>query len=322
MVLMNQIETIGVDLGGTKLAVGVVDGQPNTVWDNEVPSTGYSQEAVIDLLAEQINLAHGARPDARAAGVGIPATIDYSTGYAVSTVNLDLENLPVRDMLCEKVGLPAFIDNDANVAMLAEVLYGAAKGARGAIMMTLGTGIGGGVFLDGEIFRGSSGAAAELGHTVVDIDGPRCQGNCPGRGCIECYASGTAIGRQGREAAETHPESALGQLLAEGREIGGREVTEAARQGDDAAVGVINTVGHYLGNAIVSLCNVFQPEVVVLGGGAMAMGELILEPVRKELQARGLRPNRDATVVAAKLGPAAGMIGAAALARIELEKSA
>ena len=321
MVLVNRIETIGADLGGTKLAVGVVDGQPKALWENEVPSAGYSQEAVIDLLAEQINLAHEARPDSRAAGVGIPATMDYRTGYAVSTVNLDLEDLPVRDLLTERIGMPAFIDNDANVAMLAEVLFGAAKGASDAIMMTLGTGIGGGVWLDGEIFRGSSGAGAELGHTVVDVDGPRCQGNCPGRGCIECFASGTAIGRQGREAAEANPDSALGRLLAEGQEIGGREVTTAARQGDDAAVGVINTVGHYLGNAIVSLCNVFQPEVVVLGGGAMAMGELILEPVRKELAARGLRPNREAKVVAAELGPAAGMIGAAALARIELERN-
>jgi glucokinase len=318
---MNQIETIGADLGGTKLAVGVVDGRPETVWDREVPSSGYSQGAVIDLLAEQINLAHEARPDARAAGVGIPATINYDTGYAVSTVNLDLADLPVRDMLTERVGLPAVIDNDANVAMLAEALYGAARGSRHALMMTLGTGIGGGIWLDGRIFRGASGAGAELGHTVVDTDGPRCQGNCPGRGCIECFASGTAIGRQGREAAEADPESLLGRMLAGGREIGGREVTEAARQGDDAAVGVINTVGRYLGNAIVSLCNVFQPEVVVLGGGAMAMGELILEPVRKELKARGLRPNRDAKVVAAELGPAAGMIGAAALARIELERN-
>lgn len=175
MVLMNQIETIGADLGGTKLAVGVVDGQPKTVWNNEVPSIGYSQEAVIDLLAEQINLAHEARPDSRAAGIGIPATIDFERGYAVSTVNLDLADLPVRELVTERVGLPVVIDNDANVAMLAEALFGAAKGARNAIMMTLGTGIGGGVWLNGEIFRGSSGAGAELGHTVVDIDGPRCR---------------------------------------------------------------------------------------------------------------------------------------------------
>ncbi|MGB0119386.1 MAG: ROK family protein [Solirubrobacterales bacterium] len=317
---MNRIETIGADLGGTKLAVGVVDGQPETLWQNEVPSKGYSQEAVIDLLAEQINLAHSARPDARAVGVGIPATLDFERGYAVSTANLNLEDLPVRDLLTEKVKLPSFIDNDANLAMLAEALYGAAKGTEHALMMTLGTGIGGGIWLNGEIYRGSNGAGAELGHTVVDINGPECHGNCPGRGCIEAFASGTAIGRQGNEAAEKEPDSALGRILASGREVTGKDVTAAATQGDDTAVGVINTVGYYLGNAIVSLTNVFQPEVVVLGGGAMAMGDLILEPVRKVLLERGLRPNHDAKVVAAELGPAAGMIGAAALARIELEK--
>lgn len=316
---MNRIETIGADLGGTKLAVGVVDDQPDILWDNEVPSKGYSQEAVIDLLAEQINLAHEARPDARAIGVGVPATIDFDRGHAVSTVNLDLEDLAIRDLLADRVGLPVVIDNDANLAMLAEALFGAAKGARNALMLTLGTGIGGGIWINGEIFRGSTGAGAELGHTVVDIDGPRCQGNCPGRGCIEIYASGTAIGRQGQEAAGLFPDSILGRLAATGQAIGGREVTAAAKQGDDAALGVINTVGHYLGNAIVSLTNIFQPEVVVLGGGAMATGELILEPVRKEVKQRGIRPNNQARIVAASLGPAAGMIGAAALARITIE---
>ncbi|MDQ2699809.1 MAG: ROK family protein, partial [Actinomycetota bacterium] len=246
-------------------------------------------------------------------------TMNYRTGYAVSTVNLDLEDLPVRDLLTERIGMPAFIDNDANVAMLAEAMFGAAKGARNALMLTLGTGIGGGIWIDGKVYRGSTGAAAELGHTVVDIDGPRCQGNCRGRGCIEAFASGTAIARQGNEAATEHPGSALGRLAAAGRMITGKEVTEAARGGDDAAIGVINSVGHYLGNAIVSLTNVFQPEVVVLGGGAMAMGELILEPVRKEIRARALRPNDEVEVVAAGLGPQAGMIGAAAMARIEMD---
>lgn len=319
MVLMNRIETIGADLGGTKLAVGVVDGQPKTVWNNEVPSKGYSQDAVIDLLAEQINQARAACPEASAVGIGVPATIDFESGHAVSTVNLDLEDLPIRDLLTERVGLPTVVDNDANVAMLAEALYGAARGTRNALMLTLGTGIGGGIWIDGKIFRGSTGAGAELGHTVVNIDGPKCQGNCPGRGCIEVYASGTSIGRQGREAATEFPDSQLGRLAAGGQKIGGREVTVAAQGGDDAALAVINTVGHYLGNAIVSLTNIFQPEVVVLGGGAMAMGELILEPVRKEIKVRALRPNNRVEVVAAKLGPAAGVIGAAALARIELE---
>ena len=319
---MNQVETIGADLGGTKLAVGVVGDGPETVFGSEVSSRGYSQEAVIDLLGDQIGEARKARPAAVAAGVGIPATLDFEAGHAISTVNLDLADVPVREMLTERVGLPTVIDNDANTAMLAEALYGAARGTRYALMLTLGTGIGGGIWLGGEIYRGAHGAGAELGHVVVEIDGPRCQGNCPGYGCVETFASGTAIGRQGREAAEREPDSALGLLAASGQEITAREVAAAARGGDRAAVGLVETVGHYLGTALVSLVNIFEPEVIVLGGGVMRMDDLLLEPVRLELRQRALPPMNRTDVVAAELGPEAGMIGAAALARIEFGKEA
>ncbi len=319
---MNQVETIGVDLGGTKLAVGVVGDGPEAVFSSEVSSGGYSQEAVIDLLGDQIDEARANRPGAVAAGVGIPATLDFESGHAISTVNLDLADLPVREMLTERVGMPVVIDNDANTAMLAEALYGAARGSRYALMLTLGTGIGGGIWLDGEIYRGARGAGAELGHVVVEIDGPRCQGNCPGYGCVETFASGTAIGRQGQEAAAREPDSALGLLAAAGQEITAREVASAARGGDRAATGVVGKAGHYLGTALVSLVNIFEPEVIVLGGGVMRMGDLLLEPVRRELESRALPPMNRTKVVAAELGPEAGMVGAAALARIELEKGA
>lgn len=319
---MNQVETIGADLGGTKLAVGVVGDGPETVFGSEVSSRGYSQEAVIDLLGDQIGEARKARPAAVAAGVGIPATLDFEAGHAISTVNLDLADVPVREMLTERLGLPTVIDNDANTAMLAEALYGAARGTRYALMLTLGTGIGGGIWLGGEIYRGAHGAGAELGHVVVEIDGPRCQGNCPGYGCVETFASGTAIGRQGREAAEREPDSALGLLAAAGQEITAREVAAAARGGDRAAVGLVEKVGHYLGTALVSLVNIFEPEVIVLGGGVMRMDDLLLEPVRRELRQRALPPMNRTDVVAAELGPEAGMIGAAALARIEFGKEA
>ncbi|MFA9399509.1 MAG: ROK family protein [Acidobacteriota bacterium] len=317
---MNQVETIGADLGGTKLAVGVVGDGPETVFGSEVSSRGYSQEAVIDLLGDQIGEAREARPAAVAAGVGIPATLDFEAGHAISTVNLDLADVPVREMLTERLGLPTVIDNDANTAMLAEALYGAARGTRHALMLTLGTGIGGGIWLGGEIYRGAHGAGAELGHVVVEIDGPRCQGNCPGYGCVETFASGTAIGRQGREVAEREPDSALGLLAAAGQEITAREVAAAARGGDRAAVGLVEKVGHYLGTALVSLVNIFEPEVIVLGGGVMRMDDLLLEPVRRELRQRALPPMNRTDVVAAELGPEAGMIGAAALARIEFGK--
>ncbi len=316
---MTQVESIGADLGGTKLAVGVVDGRPEALWEEEVPSRGYSQEKVVDLLTTQINKAHEARPGASSVGIGIPATIDRESGHAISTVNLDLEDLPIRDMVSEGVKLPVAIDNDGNLAMLAEALYGAARGTRHALLLTIGTGIGGGIWLDGEIYRGSTGAGAELGHLVVEIDGHPCQGNCPNRGCVEAMASGTAIGRHGREAAEREPDSLLGQRLAAGETIDAKAVNEAATKGDEAALGAIDLAGHYLGQALVGLANVFQPEVIVLGGGAIAFGELLIAPARREVEKYALNPMNSTRVVAAELGPAAGMIGAAAYGRMEAE---
>jgi glucokinase len=311
--------TVGLDLGGTKLASGVVDPEGSVIWSDQVSSKGYSQEAVIDLLADGIERARSEAPDADHIGVGIPATIDFARGRAISTVNLGLEDLPVRDLLEERTGATVWLDNDGNLAMLAEAVHGAAKGARDAITLTIGTGIGGGIWLDGRIYRGSTGAGAELGHMVVDFDGPPCQGNCPGRGCVETLASGTAIAREGSEAALANPDSVLGEMIGKSGELTAEQVHRAAVEGDEVAIGVIETAGRYLGAALVSLVNLFEPEVVVVGGGAMAMGELLLGPARQEVRDRALKPMRETPVVPAVLGPDAGMIGAATLARIEAE---
>jgi glucokinase len=311
--------TVGLDLGGTKLASGVVDPEGSVIWSDQVSSKGYSQEAVIDLLADGIERARSEAPDADHIGVGIPATIDFARGRAISTVNLGLEDLPVRDLLEERTGATVWLDNDGNLAMLAEAVHGAAKGARDAITLTIGTGIGGGIWLDGRIYRGSTGAGAELGHMVIDFDGPPCQGNCPGRGCVETLASGTAIAREGSEAALANPDSVLGEMIGKSGELTAEQVHRAAVEGDEVAIGVIETAGRYLGAALVSLVNLFEPEVVVVGGGAMAMGELLLGPARQEVRDRALKPMRETPVVPAVLGPDAGMIGAATLARIEAE---
>lgn len=316
---MTQVESIGADLGGTKLAVGVIDGGAETLWKDEVPSKGYSQLDVVNLLAGQIDKAHSAHRSAASVGVGIPARLDYETGHAIGTVNLDLEDLPIRELLSEKTRLPVAVDNDGNLAMLAEALYGAARGAEHALLLTIGTGIGGGIWLNGEIYRGSSGAGAELGHVVVEIDGHPCNRNCPNRGCVEAMASGTAIGRLGREAAEREPDSLLGRRLAAGETIDAKVVNEAAVAGDEAALGAVNLAGRYLGQALVSLGNIFQPEVIVLGGGAIAFGELLIAPARREVEQFALSPMNRTRVVAAELGPAAGMIGAAAFGRMEAE---
>ena len=215
---MSAGEIIGVDLGGTKMLVGVLDADSKVLWESREASTGQSEEQLVELLVREIEEAQGERPGAAAVGLGIPATIDHDKGIAVSAVNLPLENLPIRDLVGGRTGLPVFVDNDATVAGLAEHLYGAARGAENAVMLTIGTGIGGGLILGGEIYRGSTGAGAELGHTVIEIDGPPCQGNCPGRGCVETLASGTALGREGRAAAEREPGFGPGQNVRRRRD--------------------------------------------------------------------------------------------------------
>lgn len=314
-------EVIGVDLGGTKMLLGVLGPDAKVLWESREASTGQSEDELVELLVREVAEAREKRPDAEAVGLGIPATIRHADGFAISAVNLPLEDVPIRDLIAERGGLPTFVDNDANVAALAEHLYGAAKGAEYAVMLTIGTGIGGGLILAGELYRGASGAGAELGHTVIEIDGPACQGNCPGHGCVETFASGTALGREGRAAAEREPDSLLGAMLAQGEEIDGKAVTEAALSGDETARGVFDLVGSRLGVALTSFANIFEPEVFVIGGGVIAAGDLLLDPARRELERRALPPMKRIPVVAAELGSDAGMIGAAALARIELERS-
>ncbi len=317
---MSESETIGVDLGGTKMLVGVLDGT-KTLWESREASTGQSEDELVELLVREIRDARDARPAATAVGLGIPATIDHDSGVAVSAVNLPLADLPIRDLISQRVGLPVFVDNDANVAALAESLFGAASGKPNVVMLTIGTGIGGGLILGGEVYRGATGAGAELGHTVIQADGPPCQGNCPNHGCVEALASGTALGREGLAAAESSPDSALGKLLAAGERIDGKAVTEVAIAGDETAIGVFELIGSRLGVACSSFANIFQPDAIVVGGGVIAAGDLLLDPVRREVRERALNPMNKTPILEATLGNDAGMIGAAALARAELAKA-
>jgi len=316
---MSAVATIGVDLGGTKALVGVLAGT-EVLYESREASTGQSEDELVELLVREIDEAREARPEAKAVGLGIPATIDHDRGVAVAAVNLPLDDLPIRDLVSERVGLPVFVDNDGNVAALAEYLYGAAQGKPNTVMLTVGTGIGGGLVLGGEIYRGATGAGAELGHTVIQADGPPCQGNCPNHGCVEALASGTALGREGLAAAESAPDSALGKLLAAGGKIDGTAVTQAALADDETAIGVFDLIGGRLGVACSSFANIFQPDAIVVGGGVIAAGDLLLEPARRELRARALNPMNKTPILEATLGNNAGMIGAAALARVDLER--
>jgi glucokinase len=316
---VSDAETIGVDLGGTKAQVGVLAGV-ETLWESREASYGQTQDELVELLVREVVAARDARPNAVAVGLGIPATLNYERGEAIAAVNLPIVDLPIRDLVSERVGLPVFVDNDGNVAALAEYQYGAARGMPTMVMLTIGTGIGGGLILGGEIFRGSTGAGAELGHAVIQADGPPCQGNCPNHGCVEALASGTALGREGHAAAESAPDSALGKLLAAGETVDGTAVTVAALDGDETAIGVFDLIGSRLGVACASFANIFQPDAIVVGGGVIKAGDLLLDPARKEVRERALRPMNETPILEATLGNDAGMIGAAALARTELEK--
>ncbi len=248
-------------------------------------------------------------PDIAAIGVAVPSRIDRVRGRAVSSTNVPLDHLDLRDVLARRFDRPVEIENDATAAAIGEWQLGAGRGLRNMVMLTLGTGVGGGLILDGRPYRGTSGAAGEIGHIVVDLDGPRCQGTCEGRGHLEGLASGTAADTAARElfgpAADAHT------LVA------------AAQAGDAGASAALAKIGRYLGAGIASLVNLLEPELIVVGGGFAAAGGLLLDPARLVLARDGLTPGRDTVhIVLAELGPDAGLVGAALVGREALAAAA
>ena len=212
---------------------------------------------------------------------------------AVQAVNLPLADLKFGEVMSERLGLPVEVDNDANCAVWAEARAGAAKGSSDVALLTIGTGIGGGLVLGGRLYRGWAGAGAEMGHMVVDIDGPPCQGNCPNWGCLEAVASGTALVREAALRVAREPDTPLGRFLEEGRPLTGPLVTELAFDGDPVAGAAVRVIGERLGVGIANLVNIFNPEVVVIGGGVIAAGELLLAPAREVLMKRALSPAKE-----------------------------
>ena len=306
---------IGIDAGGTNLRGGVVDEQLAVHHRVHRQWRGADRQETLDIMVDAVEEIRAAASDVEAVGFGIPALVEWETGVSRWSTHLPLADVRFRDLMSERLGLPVSVDNDANMAMVAEHRHGAAAGARHALYVALGTGIGGGIVLDGRLYRGASGFGAELGHFVIDHDGPPCQGECPGRGCLEVMASGNTIGVLGAEAALTAPDSPLGKRLAAEREITGGLVTELAHDGDELARSVLVEVGRRLGAGLTGLVNVFNPEIVVVGGGALAAGELLLGPAREVVMERALPPVREALrIVPAQFGEESGMVGAALVA--------
>ena len=306
---------IGIDAGGTKLLGGVVDEQ--LVVHHRVHRTwrGADRQETLDIFTGAVEEVRAASPDVEAIGFGIPALVEWEAGMSRWSNHLPLDGVPFRDLMSERLGLPVLVDNDGNASMLAEARNGAARGAQHAVMISLGTGIGGGLWLNGAVYRGATGLGAELGHAVLQLHGPECPGDCPGIGCFEALVSGNAIGREGRRVAEARPDSALGRRLAADQEISGGIVTEMAHDGDRDAQEVLSVIGERLGYGLVGLVNTFNPEVIVIGGGAARGGELLLQPARRVVAERALPPTREGLrVLPAHYGDEAGMMGAALMA--------
>jgi glucokinase len=286
---------IGVDLGGTKIAVGLVDRQGDVAEAHELPTPLSSQDDLLGALETAIGrLPHG---EVSAIGIGVPSRIDQRAGVAEGSVNIPLAGLPLRDWLEDHYGWPAAIENDANAAALAEWTLGAGRGSETMIMLTLGTGVGGGLVIDGRPFRGW----AEIGHVVVDFDGPACQGTCTGRGHLEALCSGHAADAAAREVI--------------GPDATARDLVVHAQRGDARAREALARIGRRLGAGIGSLVNIFRAELVVVGGGFAAAGDLLFDPAREIVRREALAPLGDRVrIVQAQLGPAAGVVGAGLVA--------
>jgi glucokinase len=283
---------IGVDVGGTKILSGIVDRDGNVLSRELVESPDASEERVLAALVESIESLLDDR--VRAIGIGVPANLDRETRNVLRATNLPLDDFDLVEYVRARFGLPVGIENDAGAAALAEWKLGAGRGVSNLVLLTLGTGVGGGIVLDGALYRGW----AEIGHMVVLAGGPSCQGNCHGRGHLEALASGTAADRVARELF--------------GEEADARELIERARAGDEAASARIDEIAGYLGMAIGSLANLFDPEVVIVGGGfGEAAEDLLLERAQAVAREEALSPaDSRLRVVSAELGTDAGLIGA------------
>ncbi len=313
---------LGVDLGGTNIVVGAMpsDGrsmhavrtEPTRAEDGADGVTARIARMVEATIAETMAETGVTRADFAGVGIGAPGPLDRETGVVLITPNLGWTNYPLRDRISDAVGLPAALDNDANCATLGEWWIGAARGAQHAIGLTIGTGIGGGLILNGALYHGASGIAGELGHTSIDANGRRCK--CGSYGCLEAYASGPAIAVRAREALDGGESSLLPSLVdGDLDRITAQTVYDAAERGDQLALGVVRATAGFLGTGIANLLNIFNPEVVVIAGGVTQAGDALFEPLRAEVRRRAFKPAvAVCRIVPGELPGTAGVAGAVA----------
>ena len=306
------MNAIGVDVGGTKIAAGVVTPEGELLAEVRYPTVAKKEQLLSSIARAVTEVEEGF--EIGGVCLAVPGSILSAENKVIDSPNLhSIEGIPLKDELEERTGLPTTVENDANAAAWGEFRFGAGSEVEHLVFLTLGTGVGGGVIAHGMLLRGAQGAGGELGHVTIQATGPRC--GCGNRGCLEALASGTAIGRRGREVANERPNSALGRLAVE-RKVLGEDVTELALEGDEAARLVLEETGVWLGIGLAGFVNIFNPEVIAIGGGASKAGDWILDAARKEVQLRARSPARDLVKIKeATLGPESGILGAAALAR-------
>lgn len=310
---------IGIDLGGTNIAVGITDENGKIIKKDSVPTLKEREypEIIKDMAMLSLKVIKDAGIDikeVRSIGVGAPGSPDSKNGIIIYANNIKFRNVPVRAEIQKYINLDVYVDNDANCAALAESIAGASKGVKDSVAITIGTGLGGGVVIDGKIYSGFNNSAAELGHMVIVADGVKC--TCGRRGCWESYASATAIIEQTKEAAKANPKSLINKLVDGKLEnIDAKVAFDAARQGDETGIKVVDKFIEYLAIGIANVINIFQPEILVIGGGVCKEGEYLLKPLRELVSSYTYTREeiKQTEIKAATMGNDAGIVGAAML---------
>ena len=318
---------VGIDLGGTNIAAGAmpVDGTREIAMRMIPTLAEGGAAAVVDRIAAlvedvitQTRHETGAdRSDFLGVGIGSPGPLDRARGVVIVTPNLGWRDFPLRDEVSSRVNLPATLDNDANCATLGEFWCGAAKGGRNVVGLTIGTGIGGGLILDGKLYHGAADMAGEIGHTTIDSTGRRCK--CGNYGCLEAYTSGPAIAERAREVLEGDEDSLLVQMVdGDVKKITAQTVFEASKRGDRVALEVVRDTAHFLGVGVSNLLNIFNPDTFVIAGGVTQAGDLLFDPLRAEVRRRAFKPAVDSCrIVPGALPLSAGVVGAVATFRAQ-----
>ncbi len=309
---------IGIDLGGTNIKVGLVDENYNIVSKatakTDLPRPAEEIcESIVDTVWEALNAAKVTIGEVNSIGIGTPGVANRNSGIVLYSCNLGFNNTDLRTLIKAKLGKEVYVENDANAAAFGEVLNGAGKGCKDVVVVTLGTGVGGGIIIDGKIYTGFNFCGAELGHTVIQYGGRQC--SCGRRGCFEAYSSATALINMTKEAMEAHPDSKMWQIAGSLENVDGKTAFDGMRADDDAAKQVVNTYIEYLGCGLTNIVNTFQPEVLLIGGGICKEGENLTKPLEEFIKRESycIDPNRSTKLDIAKLGNDAGIIGAAYL---------